>query len=276
MPRLLIVNADDLGADVRRNDGILEAHVRGVVTSATLLVTLPGAEDAAKRLKLSPFLGVGLHLNLSEGRPASRGLKTLVGPDGGFWGKGEIRRRLRGGMVDPAEIRREIGEQLGRMADLGLAPDHVDGHHHIQVYPGVIVPLAEAMKERGIRWVRLPAELVGSAGEMAAERRASLAEYAALTPSARKTALDQGLRAPAGFLGVALTGSLSAQGILEALPKAPEGASELMVHPGYADPEKGGFSGAEREAELSVLTDPALREGIARLGFRLTSFRDLP
>ena len=275
MPRRLIVNADDLGADLPRNVGILEAHLRGVVTSATMLVTLPGAEDAAERVKLAPSLRVGLHLNLSEGRPAARGLKTLVAPDGAFWGKAEIRRRLRGGLVDPSEIRREIGAQLGRMADLGLAPDHVDGHHHIQAYPGVIGPLADAMRERGIRWVRLPAELVGSPSGLTPEKKGALAEYAALTPAARKTALAQGLRTTAGFLGVALTGSLSVDAVLSALPGAPEGATELMVHPGYPDLEKGGFSNADREAELGMLTDPRLREGIERAGFALSSFRDL-
>lgn len=275
MPRRLIVNADDLGANIPRNRGILESHLKGLVTNTTMLVTLPGAADAAERLKEAPSLRVGLHLNLSEGPPAARGHKTLVGPDGAFWGKTEVRRRLRGGLVNAAEIRREIGAQFGRMADLGLVPDHVDGHHHIQAYPGVIGPLSEAMVDRGIRWIRLPAEMVGSPGEMTPEKKGALAEYAALTPPARKTALAAGLRTTAGFLGVALTGSLNVESILAALPLAPQGATELMVHPGYPDPERGGFSNSDREAELAVLTDPRLREGISRLGFQLSSFHDL-
>ena len=107
------------------------------------------------------------------------------------------------------------------------------------------------------------------------QRKAALAEYAALTPAARKTALAAGLRTTVGFLGVSLTGNLSVEAVLQALPAAPEGATELMIHPGYADPEKGGFSGPDREAELDVLTDPRLKEGIAKLGFMLASFRDL-
>ena len=275
MPRLLLVNADDLGANVPRNAGVLEAHLRGIVTGATMLVNLPGAEDAAARARLAPRLGVGLHLNLSEGRPIGSGYRTLAGPDGAFWGKEETRRRFRDGGIDPGELAREIEAQLDRMEALGLKADHVDGHHHVQVYPGVIGPLSEAMRRRGIAWIRLPATMLDAGASLPPDRRGVLAEYAALTPPARKAALEAGLRTTEAFVGASLTGRFTSGALLEALVRAPEGATELMVHPGYADPASGGFSGPDREEELAVLTDPELRTEIARLGLRLASFRDL-
>ena len=274
MPRRLIVNADDFGANLPRNIGIVEAHLRGVVTSATVLVGLAAAEDAAVRARLAPRLGTGLHLNLTEGRPIGTGYRTLTGPDGAFWGKEGARERLKQGRLDPEEIRREALAQLDRMRDLGLAVSHVDGHHHVHVYPGVMPVLAGLLRERGVRWIRLPAEIVGGAG-IPADRLAALAEYAALTPQARRFALEAGLGTTQGFLGLTLMGQLSVAALLRALALSPEGVTELMVHPGYADPGTGGFSGAEREAELAVITDPALREGVARLGIALVSYKDL-
>ncbi len=274
MPRRLIVNADDFGANVPRNVGIVEGHLRGVVTSATVLVGLPAAEDAASRARLAPRLGTGLHLNLTEGRPVGTGYRTLTGPDGAFWGKEPARERLKQGSMDPSEIRREVVAQLDRMRELGLAVSHVDGHHHIHVYPGVMPVLAGILRERAVRWIRLPAEIVDGAG-IPADRRAALAEYVTLTPPARRLALEAGLGTAQGFLGLTLMGQLSVERLLRGLAQAPEGVTELMVHPGYADPETGGFSGVERESELAVLTDPALRGGLGRLGITLASYLEL-
>jgi len=46
--KYLIVNADDFGQSTGINRGIIEAHERGVVTSASLMVRWPAAIDAAQ------------------------------------------------------------------------------------------------------------------------------------------------------------------------------------------------------------------------------------
>src|SRR2546422_3591198 len=83
--RRVVVNADDFGLWAGVNRGILEAHSAGVVSSVSVLVTLPAWVDAAPRLGAAgPGLGVGLHLNLTAGKPLSRG-GTLCDPrTGGF------------------------------------------------------------------------------------------------------------------------------------------------------------------------------------------------
>ena len=43
--RRLIVNADDLGLSAGVNRGIVEAHARGIVTSASLMVRQPAARQ---------------------------------------------------------------------------------------------------------------------------------------------------------------------------------------------------------------------------------------
>ena len=50
----LIVNADDLGVSPHRNKGILEAHLRGIVTSASVMAFGAGFKDALRLLKDLP------------------------------------------------------------------------------------------------------------------------------------------------------------------------------------------------------------------------------
>src|SRR5215211_263293 len=64
--RMLVVNADDLGMSAGVNRGIFEAHERGIVTSASLMVRWPGVREAAAYAKAHPRLGVGLHLDFAE------------------------------------------------------------------------------------------------------------------------------------------------------------------------------------------------------------------
>src|SRR5260370_3831130 len=64
--RYLIVNADDFGQSPGVNRGIIEAHERGIVTSASLMVRWPAAAEAAAYARLHPRLSVGLHLDFGE------------------------------------------------------------------------------------------------------------------------------------------------------------------------------------------------------------------
>src|SRR5918996_3488980 len=63
--RVLIVNADDFGRSRGVNRGVIRAHEEGIVTSATMLVRWPAAEDAAAYSRRSS-LSVGLHFDLGE------------------------------------------------------------------------------------------------------------------------------------------------------------------------------------------------------------------
>ena len=103
----LIVNADDFGLSPRRNAGILEAHLHGIVRSASLIANGAAWKDAIRLLKDASDLDVGIHVNLSEGEPVVPGHRTLVGPDGRFHGKEETRKFAALWRLDPGEIERE-------------------------------------------------------------------------------------------------------------------------------------------------------------------------
>ena len=77
----MIINADDFGWSAGVTEGILRAHRDGVVTSASMAVNMPAAEAAARRLTEAPGLGVGVHLNVSQGPALSRAGTVFIGPD---------------------------------------------------------------------------------------------------------------------------------------------------------------------------------------------------
>ncbi len=80
-PRILIVNADDLGLTPAVNAGVFAAHQRGIVTSTSLMVGRPAAAAAVEELAEHPDLAVGLHLEPEGCRAQLERFRELVGRD---------------------------------------------------------------------------------------------------------------------------------------------------------------------------------------------------
>src|ERR1700678_2779352 len=64
----LIVNADDFGFTPDVNQGIVEAHQRGILTATTLMADGEAFDDAVRLARETPALDIGCHLVLIGGR----------------------------------------------------------------------------------------------------------------------------------------------------------------------------------------------------------------
>ncbi|MBA7689469.1 Chitooligosaccharide deacetylase [subsurface metagenome] len=86
MDKRIIINADDFGLCDGVNKAVAKAHTEGILTSTTIMVNMPAADEAVKIAKKLPTLGVGVHLNLFEGRPVSKDSRIgrLLDADGRF------------------------------------------------------------------------------------------------------------------------------------------------------------------------------------------------
>jgi len=125
MVKYCIVNGDDFGASRGINRGILEAHQRGVLTSTSLMVDMPEAEEAARLSREVPLMSIGLHITLTseDGTP----LIDFESPD---------------------MCRVEMYRQWNRFIDLlGWPPSHLDSHHNIH-RDERLTPLFVEMAER--------------------------------------------------------------------------------------------------------------------------------
>ena len=135
------MNADDFGASRGVNRGIIEAHERGIVTSASLMVDGVAAAEAAEFARGPTKLGVGLHVEL------------------GKWRRGVLPRR--GAAVSAGGVRRharrELQRQLERFRSLvGREPTHIDSHQHRHRWP-----LVQPIFEQTARELRLPLRRTG-------------------------------------------------------------------------------------------------------------------
>lgn len=264
----LIVNADDFGMSPAVNSGIIRAHQRGIVTSATMLANGPAFAPAADLARRHPTLGIGVHLNLVEGRPiaGAGAVPSLLGDDGAFLGS-PLRLAVRMGSVRRSELVAELSAQIARVVDAGIEPTHVDSHMHAHCLPAVRDAVIAAAEQFGIRRIRWPRER-NLPGIRRRKRSRFTSAIVALLCRAGSAALASLLR-PHHFIGPQLMGALDAPTLAAVIARLSPGITELMCHPSYA---AGPAAHIRRQAELAALTSPLVREAIFAHQVRLVSY----
>jgi chitin disaccharide deacetylase len=270
-PIRLIINADDFGISRGVNIGIVEAAAAEVVTSASMIVNLPAFADALDRAVMCPTLSLGLHLNLTVGRPLTAAPSLTRRETGEFYTMPALVARASLGLLDSSDIARECLAQIDRMIDAGFPPTHLDSHRHVHAHPAIFSVVVRAAASRGIFQVRIPREsLLVNAGDW----RATLKKTGLLICSGLSRGTAAADRA-IDFVGVSLQGGKSfATRLFALIPQLQAGTTELMTHPGYADgslAEHDSYT-LERVTELRVLTSREFRDLLVRSGVTLTSF----
>jgi predicted glycoside hydrolase/deacetylase ChbG (UPF0249 family) len=272
--RKLIINADDYGLSRGVNTGIIEAAETGSVTSASMIVNLAGFDDAVARARSLPSLSLGLHLNLTTGKPLTAAPSLTRSKTGEFYPLPEFIARASLGRVSSREVAQECTAQIGRMVQAGISPTHLDSHRHVHVHPALWSAVLETASSRGISNVRVPAEPLS----VNARDWKTTLKKTGLLMSSRISRRRVEHNAPIHFFGLSLQGGSSFAARLFALiPKLPAGTTELMTHPGYADGELSEYDGYtwQREEELRVLCSKELRDLLLRHGIELVSFASL-
>jgi len=273
----LIVNADDFGMTEAVNQGIVEAHDSGIVTSASLMATGSAFEHAVALAKTRPKLAVGVHLTLTEQRPLTGGAAaSLVGADGRFpshlvqFAGLHVR-----GKVVLAEVRAELDAQIRKVRDAGIAVSHLDGHQHVHVLPGIAGIVAELAAAYGIRAVRYPTERVRAYMLRNLGNARRLTEQVVLGAVCAVSPL-RALRRADSFVGFYYGGRLDEANLATVLERLPaSGTVELMCHPGGDDSRAAeGYWQYSWAAERAALTSPRIRELLAARGAQLVSHSD--
>jgi chitin disaccharide deacetylase len=286
--RNLIVNADDLGWTEGVNQGILEAHRHGLVTSASLIANGHSFDSALDIARDNPELGVGVHLNLSNGPPTANPdhVRGLLNHSSEFAFNPEaLLLRIVTRQLKLDQVQREWDAQIQKVREAGIVPSHLDGHKHVHMLPGLFRIAVQLAKTHSIRAIRISHEhaklrslLSGANQQNKAVAMQTLQARALqfLARDARATANRQGLATTDYFCGIAHTGVLTRQGVAALLKNLPNGTTEFMCHPGYADHDLRQSPTRlqqSRQTELGILTDPGLRKLVATSGIRLISYR---
>ena len=155
--RLLICNSDDFGLTKSVSDAILETYLSGIMTSTTIMANMPAVEYAAKLAHANKGLGVGIHFNLTEGRPLSEPstVELLLDKNGIFLDNGRQRKNLMFGKSKTIQAALELEAQLVRIMDLGIRPTHFDSHHHITGVPCAFEASVAVAKKLGVPSARI-------------------------------------------------------------------------------------------------------------------------
>ena len=271
--RRIIINADDLGFSVGVTDGILQCHREGVLTSATLMTTMPDRDRAIELAKSAPTLGVGIHLCLTQGTPLTkcdaitrRGQFPRSLPKLAF-------RLMHAAARDQAV--EEWSAQVAYAIDRGLRPTHVDSHKHIHHLPALQDAVLTVAERFGIRHVRCARELSPQPGwaRPALSYRILMRCASGL---ARKMAAKN-ITATDWFYGLATTGRTTADVWRKLIAAAPPGVGEVMVHPGFITDITAGDTRLlqERLDEQAALLDPTVRDAFAKGHIELTHYGKL-
>jgi chitin disaccharide deacetylase len=284
----LIVNADDLGWTEGVNRGILEAFHHGILTSTSLLANGAAFAGGVEAARSAPGLGVGVHLNLSDGPPVAERetIPSLLNNDGEFAGGPEslLLRRVRRGLL-LTEVESEWDAQIQKVRDAGIAPTHVDGHKHVHMLPGLFEIALKLAKRHDIGAIRVSLEASSLRAALSSgskwhagvimKQGVQARGLKLLARDAREQAERAGISTADYFCGIAQTGELTREGVAQFVKSLPDGTTELMCHPGYADAALQKTQTRlqdSRQTELQILTDTGIRNLVASLGIRLIDY----
>ena len=270
----LIINSDDYGRTQEVSRGIRESHLHGVVTSTTCMMnilTTPG--DIAIALRETPKLGLGVHLVLTADRPLlpPERVRSITDENGNFLKLAVLIARIP--QVDAGEIKAEWHAQLEAFVKAaGRKPTHLDSHHHSSYFsPALFQAMLELAQEYDCA-IRLP--IVHGSDEMAGLPSELIGPIKKYAPELLKKFNP---RRPTAFFASFYDDLATREELIRILDGMGEGTFEIMCHPGYVDEILLAASSyaRQREAELAILTDPAIKAGIDSRGIELITFAEI-
>ena len=280
----IIVTGDDFGLAKPINEAIIEAHQRGILTAASLMVGTEFSQDAIQRALRLTSLKIGLHLVLVEGRSilAPRDIPDLVDAEGEFSSQltrsgfkyffyHGIRRQLE------AEIR----AQFEAFSKTGLRLDHVNAHNHLHLHPTIMRLILKVGKEYGLRAVRLPHEPPLRSWKASRKSFGSkVATWFLLRPwiALMKRMLRQSHISHNDFLfGMADSGAMSQDLVLRFLRNLPDGVTEIYFHPATCRCKEIDRTMPlyRHEDEFRVLTSNLVSRAVQEAGVQRIAFSDI-
>ena len=242
--KYLIVNADDFGLSKSVNEGIIHAHKQGIVSSTTVMMNMPYAQEAIHYHRDNPKLGFGVHLVLTQGRPLGKGYQTLLNKDG-FFSQLNVRKR----QFDKEEVIHEWSLQIEAFQNMGIEPSHLDSHQGIYRFQDMQSVCLALQKK-----YRLPFRN----------------HFHYWHPS---------LGIKTDFSNRFFKEGATASSLKSIISKVKNGhVLEVMCHPGYLDRAlvEGSNYSQEREKELAILCSDEIKDYILKENIKLINYSKLP
>ncbi len=265
MAKNVMITADDFGFTKGVTDGILYCHERGLVSNTSLMVNMPDADRAVELAKQHPGLSVGLHVNLTQGKPLTKPelIPSLVDSNGSFRKLSLSHPRK----ADPKHLRLEVCAQIEKFKTCGFPKFHVDGHHYVTFIPSVLDILLDVSNRYGIDSMRM---IDSSMIKRGVKRKIIGFSLLCLGSKAvfglsrhvvrwRKLIDHAKINIPDALVSWELYGDADPiSSLYKTFNRLPEGTTEIFGHPGIVDEELRAISTYTdiRDRELKAFTSP--------------------
>jgi len=275
MKRYLIVNADDFGIHNNISIGVEKAIQYGIVKSISFIVNTDAFEDSLRIIKRYKDVSIGIHLNITDGKPVSniRGIDFLLNESGAFCGNHlKTIHSLISQINYLSNIKAEFEEQIKKLLDSGVRVSHIDSHGHIHLLPHLFKTVIELAKTFHIPFVRIPKERLFYYGSSA--RWKNILAINLLSKLAINNLKREKLRYVDDFIGIESAGKITKKKLISLIRKINCGVTEMAVHPGenahiLSESLRWNYSWDD---ELLALTDDEIQEEIKHNKIYLVNF----
>jgi predicted glycoside hydrolase/deacetylase ChbG (UPF0249 family) len=265
--------ADDYGISPAVSAAIRDLILRGRLSATSVMTSTPSFSQSEATALLDAAgsrAAIGLHVTLTGPfAPLTAGFAPLR--DGAFPPLAAMAARAFARLQNPALLEAEMLSQFAAFQEaFGRAPDYVDGHQHIHVFPQVREALLRAVKKAAPKaWVRQCGR-AAAAPKSLSDPKGYILD--ALSGRFRRLAEQQGVRTNPAFAGTYsfAPGAVFKKLFPQFLDGLPDGGL-VMCHPGKVDDDLRRLDPVTdlREREYAYFLDDAFPRLLAERGFAL-------
>ncbi|MBW1836100.1 MAG: hopanoid biosynthesis-associated protein HpnK [Deltaproteobacteria bacterium] len=273
----VIVTADDFGRCPAVNQAVIQAHQKGILKCASLMVNADATDEAIALARAHSSLKVGLHLVLVDGfavlpkkeipdlvdetqrfsdRPASSGLRYFLS------------KRIKRQLVQ------ECKAQIEKFLDSGLKMDHLNSHHHLHIHPSVANIVVALAVQYHIPAVRLPWQGLRT---LTWKNFVMAAVMLPWVIRLRHKLQQAGIAHNREIFGLYETGAMLEETWLRLIPMIKPGVTEIFCHPAVTKSthhQKSTHTHYHVE-EFEALLSLKVKDRLMRAKVALTSFSDI-
>ena len=278
-----ILNADDFGMSQAFNTAVLEGYSSGILKSASLVANGEAFEEACEAvIPACPDLGVGVHLNVIEGKSLCQDLDKLTDGDGNFnnsFGQLLLKSLNKKDNTFMEQLEKEFRAQIEKvLAHTGVS--HIDSHVHVHSIPRIFELVAKLAREYEIKQIRTQYEkpyiIPDVFRHLTVKYPVNLIKVALLnffTLINENTVQKYGLHTNEYLLGVTYTSMMNSLAISYGLMaiRYDKVITEALIHPcRYKD-----GTVDNHFTEFQITKNMKLKEKIEKLGYEITNYREL-
>ena len=278
-----ILNADDFGMSEAFNRAVLEGYSSGILKSASLTANGEAFAEACKKIiPACPELGVGVHLNVIEGKSLCSDLDKLTDSEGNFnnsFGQLLLKSLNKKDNTFIEQLEKEFRAQIEKvLSRTGVS--HIDSHVHVHSIPAIFELVCRLAKEYGIRQIRTQYEkpyiIPDVFKHLTIKYPVNLIKVALLnffTLINENTVQKYGLNTNEYLLGVTYTSMMNSLAISCGLMaiRYDRVIAEALIHP--CRYEDGTID--NHFTEFQITKNMKLKEKIEKLGYDITNYREL-